>query len=58
MKKRKYKVLSTLIYYPHFCYDCNLNFISDKQNINCRWCGSDNVVNYKKEIFRNYKNGI
>jgi len=48
-------VTETLIFYPHWCFDCMYNFIGSKESEPCPRCGSENVVNYKREIYKDVK---
>ena len=43
------------IYYPQFCFDCHLSFVSDKRNVGCRKCGQENVINCFSEIMKAIK---
>jgi len=52
MKKKKLQY-KEMIFYPQFCFDCQLAFISKKKNVVCRICKNKNVINCFKEIAKN-----
>ena len=43
-------------FYPQFCIDCQTPFISKDEYVPCPKCGSENVVNYKREIYHDMLN--
>lgn len=43
----------TLVFYPHWCFDCMYSFVGSKESEPCPRCGSENVVNYKRELYKN-----
>jgi len=48
-KKHSHKTIRTFIFYPAYCHDCNLSFVSrvavPKE---CKWCKGNNVVGVLK----------
>ena len=49
------KIGETKLFYPLFCLDCMRSFISDTETNSCEWCGSENVINHKGEIYKDVK---
>ncbi len=47
-----------IVFYPQFCVDCMLLFISKTETNPCPYCGSENLVNHNREIYKNVKNKI
>jgi len=45
------KVGYTKLFYPQYCYDCNLSFIKETESNPCPCCGSGNTINHKGEIY-------
>ena len=42
-------IIETMIFYPHYCYDCQCEYVSDKRFAWCWSCHSWNVVNCYRE---------
>ena len=47
------KVGDTKLFYPKFCFDCQLNHVSDVKLNPCPHCGSGKVVNHERKIYDN-----
>lgn len=43
------------IFYPQFCLDCFRNFISKTELNPCRWCNSENVIGYRRTMYKGAK---
>jgi len=52
------KAHETLTFYPHWCFDCMFSFIGDKETQPCPRCKSENVINYKRKIYKDIKNEL
>jgi len=51
------KVGETMLFYPQFCLDCMERNISRTEANPCPFCGSENVVNHKREIYKDRVKG-
>ena len=41
-----------LEFYPQFCLDCLQPYVSKEKIGPCPCCGSENVINYERKIYR------
>ena len=46
------------IFYPQFCYDCSLPYVSKTETNPCPYCGSENLVDHEREIYKNIKDKV
>jgi len=49
------KIGETKIFYPIFCLDCQLNFISIKKARYCPFCKGMRTIDYEGNIYKNVK---
>ncbi len=48
-------ICKPMIFYPQFCLDCMRNAISKMKSNPCIWCGSENVINHERKIYKDVK---
>ncbi len=45
-----------MLFHPQYCLDCHRCYISKTESNPCPFCGSGNMINWKKEFYKNGKN--
>lgn len=48
-ENRNCQTFGKMIFYPHYCYDCERDYIGSKRLESCCWCGGSNVINCFRE---------
>ena len=44
------QIAASMIFYPHYCYDCHMQYFSVEKDLRpCTRCGSNNVTNCNRE---------
>jgi predicted Zn-ribbon and HTH transcriptional regulator len=56
--KEIYTKGNTIVFYPEFCLDCMLDYVSKTKSNPCPYCGSENTINYERKLHKNIKKTI